>query len=53
MFWVLGALCVFFGAVVATAMQGDAVIFAGVLSFLLILVGGMFWISIMHMEEEK
>jgi hypothetical protein len=52
-FWLIGAFLIFLAMAAATGARGDSSIFAYVASFLLTLAGGMFWISIMHMDEEK
>ena len=52
-FWLIGAICIFLAMVSATGAHGDSTMFAYTISFMLTLVGGMFWISIMHMDEEK
>ncbi len=60
-FWLIGAICVFFGALIAGNIEPEtlgatfeSVILAYVISFILILVGGMFWISgaVTEIEEE-
>ena len=60
-FWLLGTLAVFFGALVAGNVDAAAigsttasVTLAYIISFILILVGGMLWIStaIAHIEEQ-
>ena len=50
-FWVLGAICIFIGCILAGSLELTAdittgLIIAYIISFLLILVGGMFWISV-------
>jgi hypothetical protein len=61
LFWFIGAICVFFGALIAGAIEPEAlgatvesVTLAYIISFVLILIGGMFWISgsIVEIEEE-
>lgn len=60
-FWVVGAVCVFFGSLIAGSVEPEAlgatvwsVTFAYLIAFILILLGGMFWIStsLFHLEEE-
>lgn len=60
-FWIVGSVCVFFGALIAGAVEPSAlgatfetVALAYIIAFVLILVGGMFWISVaaaVHEEE--
>lgn len=52
-FWIAGAICIFLAIAAGTGARGDSTIIAYVVSLLLTLIGGMFWISIMHMDEEK
>ncbi|OGI11658.1 hypothetical protein A3K64_00900 [Candidatus Micrarchaeota archaeon RBG_16_36_9] len=60
-FWLIGTVCVFFGALIAgsvepvTGSTTASIIMAYALSFILILLGGMFWIStaILQTEEEE
>lgn len=60
-FWFIGAVSVFFGALIAGNIEPEAlgatiesVTIAYIISFILILLGGMFWISgsIIEIEEE-
>lgn len=51
LFWLVGAICIFLAMAAATGARGDSTLFAYAISFMLTLVGGMFWISIMHMES--
>ena len=60
-FWLIGALCVFFGALIAGSIEPEvlgatfeSVALAYIISFVLILIGGMFWISgaVTEIEEE-
>lgn len=51
-FWILGAIFVFLGSMVAGAVEPHAfaattegVIISYIIAFVLILIGGMFWIS--------
>ncbi len=59
-FWVIGAVCIFFGALIAGNIEPEvlgattgSVILSFLVSFILILVGGMFWITtaVVHVEE--
>lgn len=61
-FWIIGAICVFVGSMIAGSVDPSvlgattsSVIIAYVVSFVLILLGGMFWIStaIIQSEEEE
>lgn len=61
LFWFIGAICVFFGALIAGNVEPEilgatteSVMLAYIISFVLILIGGMFWISgsIVEIEEE-
>ncbi len=60
-FWIIGTICVYFGALIAGNIEPEvlgatdySVMFAYIISFILILLGGMFWIStsLFHLEEE-
>ena len=60
-FWVVGTICIFFGALIAGNVEPEAlgattesVVLAYVISFILLLLSGMFWISaaVIHLEEE-
>jgi len=60
-FWFVGSLSVFFGALIAGNIDPSAlgattgsITLAYIISFILILIGGVFWIatSIAHIEEE-
>ena len=55
LFWLVGAVCIFFGTLILTSIAPSPIEFSTllgwVLSFVLVAVGGMFWISVMHMEE--
>lgn len=51
-FWMLGALCIFFGALIAGSVDAStlgsttlSILIAYIISFVMILLGGMFWIS--------
>ena len=61
-FWIIGAICVFVGALVAGSVDPSvlgattgSVLVSYVVSFVLILLGGMFWIStaIIQAEEQE
>ena len=60
MFWVIGSVCIFFGALIAGNIEPEiigattvSVILSYIISFILILIGGMFWITtaVVHVEE--
>lgn len=58
-FWIIGSICVFFGALIAGTVRPEAlgattgsIIMAYIISFILILIGGMFWITVAVMREE-
>jgi len=59
-FWFIGSICIFFGSLIAGSVEPSAlgttttsVILAYVIAFILILLGGMFWIStsVISIEE--
>jgi hypothetical protein len=59
-FWIIGSLCVFFGALIAGSVQptvlgatAGSIILAYIISFILILIGGMFWITVAVIREEE
>lgn len=59
-FWIIGSICVFFGALIAGSVRpetlgatGESVVLAYIISFILILVGGMFWITVAVIREEE
>jgi hypothetical protein len=60
-FWLIGTLCIFFGALIAGSVApviGStqvSIMMAYALAFILIMLGGMFWIStaILQTEEEE
>ena len=60
-FWLIGTVCIFFGAIIAGSVEpviGSttiSIMMAYALAFILILLGGMFWIStaILQTEEEE
>jgi hypothetical protein len=59
-FWIIGAICVFTGSLIAGSVEPSvlgtttiSIAVAYIISFILILLGGMFWIStaIIQIEE--
>jgi len=50
-FWVVGAICIFLAIASVAAARGDSAVFSYVASLLLVLAGGMFWISVMHLKD--
>ncbi len=60
-FWLIGTTCIFFGALIAGSVEpvvGSttvSIVMAYSLAFILIMLGGMFWIStaILQTEEEE
>lgn len=60
-FWLIGTVCIFFGALIAGSVEpvvgstAVSITMAYALAFILILLGGMFWIStaILQTEEEE
>ncbi len=59
-FWIIGSLCVFFGALIAGSVEpttlgatAESVVLAYIISFILILIGGMFWITVAVIREEE
>lgn len=60
-FWLIGTVCIFFGSLIAGSVEpvvGSTTVsitMAYALAFILILLGGMFWIStaILQFEEEE
>ena len=60
-FWLIGTVCIFFGSLIAGSVEPAigstmaSIIMAYALAFILILLGGMFWIStaILQTEEEE
>ena len=60
-FWLIGTVCVFFGSLIAGSVEpavgstDASIMMAYSLAFILILLGGMFWIStaILQAEEEE
>jgi hypothetical protein len=58
--WVIGSICVFFGALIAGTIEPTvlgasplSVAVSFLISFILILVGGMFWITVAVIREEE
>ncbi len=59
-FWILGSICVFVGALIAGSVDPSvlgatavSVAAAYIISFVLILLGGMFWISTAVQQAEE
>jgi len=59
-FWLIGSLLVFFGALIvgnidptALGASSASVIVSYIIGFILIFVGGMFWISTAVIETEE
>jgi len=59
-FWIIGAICVFVGSLVAGSIDPSvlgattsSVLVSYVISFVLILLGGMFWISTAIIQSEE
>ena len=60
-FWLIGTVCIFFGALISGSVEPTigstttSIMMAYALAFILILLGGMFWIStaILQTEEEE
>ena len=59
-FWMIGSICLFFGVLITGNIEPEAlgatpesVILAYIIGFILIVLGGMFWIttSVVHVEE--
>ena len=55
-FWVLGTICIFFGMLMIAAIDFSMtaeVMIAYLISFILLLIGGMFWIAVptIHIPE--
>lgn len=60
-FWIIGTICIFFGCMISGSVAPEAlgattesVILAYLIGMILLLLGGMFWISaaVVHVEEE-
>ena len=59
-FWIIGAICVFIGALIAGSIDpsvlgatSTSVAVSYIVSFILILIGGMFWISTAIIQVEE
>ncbi len=59
-FWIIGAICVFVGSLIAGAVDPSvlgatttSVAVSYIISFILILLGGMFWISTAIIQAEE
>ena len=59
-FWIIGTICVFVGALIAGSVDPSilgatptSVVVSYVISFVLILIGGMFWISTSIIQVEE
>lgn len=59
-FWIIGTVCIFFGALIAGTVEPDvlgatteSVLLAYIISFVLLLIGGMFWITVAVIREES
>lgn len=59
-FWLIGSICVFIGSLVAGTVDPsvlgattNSVIISYTISFVLMLLGGMFWISTAVMQGEE
>jgi hypothetical protein len=58
LFWLIGTICIFFGALIAGSVEpvvGSttvSILMAYGLSFILIMLGGMFWISTAIMQKD-
>ena len=59
-FWAIGAVCIFFGILIGGNIEPEvlgastiSVILSYIISFMLIMIGGMFWITtaVVHVEE--
>ena len=59
LFWLIGTTCLFFGSLIAGSVEPvigsnpASITMAYGLSFMLILIGGMFWISTAIMQSDK
>jgi len=60
-FWIVGSFCLFFGVLIAGNIEpgalgasAESVIIAYIISFILITLGGMFWITtaVAHLQED-
>lgn len=58
-FWLIGTVCIFFGALIAGSVQPvagattESMALAYIIAFVLLLIGGMFWITVAVMREEE
>jgi len=59
-FWIIGAICIFVGALIAGSVDPSvlgatttSVAVSYIISFVLILIGGMFWISTAIIQVEE
>ncbi len=59
-FWIIGAICVFVGSLISGSVDPsvlgastESVIISYIVSFVLILLGGMFWISTAIIQAEE
>ena len=59
-FWFIGAICVFTGALIAGSVEPSvlgvtttSIAVAYIIAFVLILLGGMFWISTAIIQTEE
>jgi len=59
-FWIIGAICIFIGSLIAgsveTSVLGTTTISVAmtyIVAFVLILIGGMFWISTAIIQVEE
>ena len=60
LFWLIGSVCVFFSSLILGNIQPEvlgatteSVILAYIIGFILIMLGGMFWISTAVVELEE
>jgi hypothetical protein len=59
-FWIIGAICIFVGSLIAGSIDPSvlgatttSVAVSYIVSFVLILIGGMFWISTAIIQVEE
>ena len=59
-FWIIGAICIFIGCLIAGSVETSvlgasttSVAMAYIVAFVLILLGGMFWISTAIIQVEE
>ncbi|MFQ6020916.1 MAG: hypothetical protein ACE5J4_02770 [Candidatus Aenigmatarchaeota archaeon] len=59
-FWLIGTILIFFGSLIAGSVEPEAlgattvsVILAYIIAFVMILIGGMFWISTAVIQVEE